>query len=120
MPVIHGVGIGETMHGIAAVAERHECRRRDKAKGSENGDHHRRAEAKPGAQLSNAGEAYCLRLNAASLTRAASPAFPGENVRLANLVRFVPGADAKKTPPQGQSSPAGVEAVHRPAPAARA
>ena len=49
--VIHGVGIGETMHGIAAVAERHECRRRDKAKGSENGDHHRRAEAKPGAQL---------------------------------------------------------------------
>jgi hypothetical protein len=49
-PMIHGIGIGEAMQGVAAMAKGQDSGRGHKAKGSENGHHHCRAEAKPGAE----------------------------------------------------------------------
>jgi hypothetical protein len=49
--VIHGIGMGEAMYGIAAVAEGHHRGRRDKAKRGERRGRHRYAEPKPGAEL---------------------------------------------------------------------
>jgi hypothetical protein len=49
--VIHGIRIGEAVSNIVAMAESHDRWGRDKAKGGENGDHHRRAKATPGTQL---------------------------------------------------------------------
>jgi len=48
--VIHDVGVGEAMHSVAALAEGQDRRRGHEAKGRKHGDHHRRAEAKPGAE----------------------------------------------------------------------
>ena len=48
--MIHGIGIGEAMQGIFAMAEGQDSGRRHEAKGSENGNHHRRAKAKPGTE----------------------------------------------------------------------
>jgi hypothetical protein len=48
--VIHGIGIGEAMQGISAMAEGQDSGRRHEAKGSENGNHHRCAKAKPGTE----------------------------------------------------------------------
>jgi hypothetical protein len=49
--VIDGIGMGEAMQGLLAMAEGHDRRRRHQAKGGEGGDCHRHAEAKPGAEL---------------------------------------------------------------------
>jgi hypothetical protein len=48
--VVHGIGIDETVHGIAAVSEGQDRWGRHKAKGRENGDHHRSAKAQPSAE----------------------------------------------------------------------
>jgi hypothetical protein len=45
--VIGDIGIGEAMHGFAAMAEGHDCRRRYQAKGGKDGNCHRDAEPKP-------------------------------------------------------------------------
>ena len=45
--VIGNIGIGEAMHGFAAMAEGHDCRRRYQAKGGKDGNCHRDAEPKP-------------------------------------------------------------------------
>jgi hypothetical protein len=48
--VVHGIGIDETVCGIAAMSEGQDRWWRHKAKGRENGAHHRRAKAKPSAE----------------------------------------------------------------------
>jgi hypothetical protein len=48
--MIHGIGIGEAMQGIFAMAEGQDSGRRHEAKGSENGNRHRCAKAKPGTE----------------------------------------------------------------------
>jgi len=49
--VIHGIRIGEAVGSIVAMAESYDRWGRNKAKCSKKGDQHRRAKAKPGAQL---------------------------------------------------------------------
>jgi hypothetical protein len=40
-PVIDGIGMGETMHGVLAMAEGHDRRGRHEAKRCKSGDCHR-------------------------------------------------------------------------------
>jgi hypothetical protein len=56
--VVYGIAIDEAVCGIAAMSEGQDRWRRQKAKGRENGDHHRRAEARPGAECPH----YALRV----------------------------------------------------------
>jgi hypothetical protein len=53
--VIDGIGIGEAVDGVTAMAEGHDRGRCDEAKSGKNRDHHRRAEAKPGAECPHDG-----------------------------------------------------------------
>jgi hypothetical protein len=48
--VIHGIRIGEAVGGVAAMPEGQDRGRRYKAERGEDGNGHRHAEAKPGAE----------------------------------------------------------------------
>jgi hypothetical protein len=48
--VIHDIRIGEAVGSIVAMTESHDRWGRDKAKGGENGEHHRHSKAKPGTE----------------------------------------------------------------------
>jgi hypothetical protein len=48
--VIHGVAMGQALHGVAAMAEGHHGGRRDKAKCGEGGKQNRHTKEKPAAE----------------------------------------------------------------------
>jgi hypothetical protein len=53
--VIDGIGMGEAIQGVLAVAEGQHGRRRREAKCGEGGDDDRHAEAEPGAECPQHG-----------------------------------------------------------------